>query len=149
MRGKTLISLFAAFVVVFVAALWWFQTRAYYETVEGVESVEAGGAVLRVSDYRGIDAVTSPLKLRACFRVSAQGLAALAALEAPKKAEPLTPPGWFDCFDAETIEKDIEAGRARAVVAARDQPEGFDRMIAWYPDGRAYLWRQLNDTFAE
>ena len=65
------------------------------------------------------------------------------APEAPD-AEPLVAPGWFDCFDAEAIAKDLDAGAARAILAEFNEPYGFDRIIAAYPDGRAFQWRQIN-----
>ncbi len=149
MRGKLLVIGLLIFVAAFAAALWWFQTRAYYQRVSGVESVVAQGAVLPLAAYDGIDATTSPLKLRACFRLSAEAARAAAALPAAPDAEPLVAPSWFDCFDAETISRDIESGAAAAIAAARDEPEGFDLMIAVYPDGRGYMWRQLNARFKE
>ena len=38
---------------------------------------------------------------------------------------------------------------ATAHLAAEDNPSGFDLIVATYPDGRGYMWRQLNDRFAE
>jgi len=69
MNGKLFVSVLLAFCLVFGAALWWFQTRAFYQTVEGVTQVSAYGDAFPVSDYQGIDADTSPLKMRACFKV--------------------------------------------------------------------------------
>lgn len=145
MRSKAVIVVFAAFVVAFGVALWWFQTRAYYETVEGVDAVEIMGSDLPVVEFRGIDAPTSPLKLRACFRVR-DGVApdAVQHVAEAESATPLVAPGWFDCFDAEAIEAGIAEGSIRAVMAARDEPWGFDRIVAVDPIGRGWMWRQMN-----
>jgi hypothetical protein len=70
-----------------------------------------------------------------------------AEAEAAPDAAPLNAPFWFRCFDARAIGEDLEAGRAEAVALARDEPEGFDLMLAVYPDGRAYLWRQLGERY--
>jgi hypothetical protein len=126
--------------VVFAAALWWFQTRAWYEEVTGVETITVDGRKVPVAGWRGIDAASSPIKLRACFRVDQEALADAPAAQAPT---PLTAPGWFDCFDAEALSEALAAGEARAVRAAAGEFEGTERLIAVYPDGRAFMWRQL------
>ncbi|MCW9040274.1 MAG: hypothetical protein OQJ76_07230 [Rhodospirillales bacterium] len=54
--------------IVFGATLWWFQTRAYYMEVTGLDTLLVNGVALPVTDYVGIDATSSPLKRRACFR---------------------------------------------------------------------------------
>jgi hypothetical protein len=140
MRGRALVIGFLVFAVVFGALLYWFQVHAYYRTVEGLRFVEVGGALVPVVGYSGIDADSSPLKIRGCFRVDPASLA-----EAPAAADPapLIAPFWFGCFDAEAIGADLEAGRARAVLAAAEEPAGFRRLIAVYPDGRAYQWREV------
>ena len=43
----------------------------------------------------------------------------------------------------------LASGAALAYAVARDQPKGFDTMIAVYPDGRAYGWQQFNDKTPE
>jgi len=137
MTGRILIIGFLAFVVVFAAALWYFQTRAYYEDLRA-DSVEIAGQMYPVSDWRGIDAPTSPLKLRACFRLAEAPDAPVAA-----DAAPLVAPGWFDCFDAEALALALETGEATAYFAARDEFGAANRIVARFPDGRAYMWRQL------
>lgn len=140
MSGRLFIYLFLGFTAVFAVALWYFQTRGYLEEITGVDAVTIAGVEHPVADYRGIDADTSPLRLRGCFRLSGP-------VEAPEVAEPtpLTTAGWFDCFDVETLTADLETGAARAVLAEFNEPYGFDRVVAIYPDGRAYQWRQMNE----
>ena len=130
--------------VIFGVTLWWFQTRAYYEDVTGLDTLLVNGEALPVTDYVGIDATSSPLKRRACFRQDWPQSAA-----SDPAATPLVAPGWFPCFDAKTLTEDLAANRAQALRIAENDPDGFDTWVAHYPDGRAYLWRQLNAKFAE
>ncbi len=148
MTGRIVIVALLAFTAVFAAALWWFQTRAYYERIAGLPSVMVQGQAIAVEDYDGIDAATSPLKMRACLRLDP---GALADVPVATDATPLTPPGWFDCFDVGRLTGDLAAGRATAYVAADETPEGavdyaIIRYLAVYPDGRAFMWRQMNDA---
>jgi hypothetical protein len=126
--------------VVFAAALWWFQTRAWYTEVTGVAAVTVAGREVPVAEWRGIDAASSPIKLRACSRVEPGALASAPPAESPT---PLVAPGWFDCFDAGALTAALDNGQARAVLAERGEFEGTERLIAVFPDGRAYMWRQL------
>lgn len=142
MKGKILIKGLLAFCVIFGSGLWYFQTQAYYETVSGLTEVTAYGDPFPVSDYKGIDADTSPLKLRACFTVDWDYWP---SDEFMLIAEPTKPPSWFDCFDAEQITVDILNGKATAILAADNEIYGFSRFIAQYEDGRAYMWRQFNE----
>lgn len=145
MSGKLIAIFLFGFALVFGAALWWFQTEAYYEEQPSVDRIVAGGADLPVTGYRAIDAATSPLKLRACFRI-AEGVAqdALDQLPGDPEATPLVAPAWFDCFDAPALTEDLAAGRIRAAIAASNEIYGFDRILATAPDGRGWMWRQLN-----
>jgi hypothetical protein len=142
MTGKRLVIALIAFAVLFGAGLWYAQTRAWYDRVEGLTGIVAGGEVVDVRGYTGLDGTSSPLKLRGCFTLDPAALAALPAHETPA---PLTTPGWFDCFNAIAIANAIRRGEAPAVVAAADEPAGFDRVIAYFPDGRAFMWRQLRE----
>jgi hypothetical protein len=60
-------------------------------------------------------------------------------------AVPLLAPKWFDCFNAATIGQDLETGAAVAFMGARNFEYGIDRVVAIYPDGRGYMWHQIND----
>lgn len=146
MNGRIIAGGLVLFSAVFGAALWWFQTRAYYERIEGLPVILIAGVEVPAEGYDGIDADTSPLKMRGCFRAG--------PFDAPEaaEAEPSVAPGWFGCFDAETLDADIKSGAARAFLAEFNQPYGFDRIVAAYPDGRAFQWRQINkcgDAFFE
>lgn len=144
--GRWIAGGLVAFAALFGAALFYAQNYAFYERTEGVGGLEVGARVVPVADYVGIDAATSPLKLRGCFRVDP---AMLEGAPVAERAEPLVAPFWFDCFDAGAISTDLAAGRAVAYRLESDRPEGFDLYVAVYADGRGYLWRQLNEKFAE
>lgn len=146
MSGKRLIQGFLVFLALFVAGLIYTQFFAYYERRSGVEALEIAGAPVPVAEYDGIDSASSPLKLRGCFRIDPAAVAALAPVA---DATPLTPPFWFRCFDSGKLTEDLASGAAKAYALTRNDPEGFDQMIAVYPDGRGYLWRQLNAAFGD
>jgi hypothetical protein len=139
-KGRAVLVGLGLALVVFAAALWWFQTRAWYAEVTGVETVAVAGRQVPVADWRGIDAASSPIKLRACFRVEPGSLADAPLAEDPT---PLVAPDWFDCFDAEALTAALAAGEARAVRAEAGEFQGTERLIVVYPDGRAFMWRQL------
>jgi hypothetical protein len=144
MSGRILVLAFAAFLAVFAAAFVWFQFFAYYQRHRDVGALAIAGESLPVAGYDGIDAATSPLKLRGCFRIDP---AAVAALAPAADATPLTAPFWFRCFSARRLTRVLAAGAATAYRIAHDEPPGFDLMLAVYPDGRGFTWRQLNDRF--
>ena len=144
MSGRRLVIGLLLFAAVFGVALYWFQVFAFYERRSGTDTLPVPGAPVAIADYDGIDSASSPLKLRGCFRVDPAAVAALPVAAAPT---PLVAPFWFRCFDAGALTRDLAAGAATARLVAHDLPEGFDMMVAVYPDGRGYLWRQLNDRF--
>lgn len=121
--------------------LWYTTERAYYEEVTGVTEVMAYGDAFPVTNYRGIDADTSPLKMRACFNVDWDYFP---TDEYKTIATPLIAPRKFDCFDARAIGEDLLAGNATAILSDENKPFGFDTFIAQYEDGRAFMWRQMN-----
>ncbi len=146
MNGRHLVAGFLVFLAIFAAALVYAQFFAFYERQRDVAALRIGEEMVPVADYDGIDATSSPLKLRACFRIDPAAVAALAPADKPT---PLTPPFWFRCFDAGGLAADLASGAARAYAIGAGQPEGFDAMIAVYPDGRGYLWRQLAPEFMD
>lgn len=146
MNGRRLVIGFLAFLAVFAAALVYYQFFAFYERTNRYPPLVIGGQTVALGDYEGISASSSPLKLRGCFQVDPAAVTSLPVAEDPTA---LTPPPWFRCFDAEAIQKGIEAGEAAAFLVAADAPDGFDVMMAVYPDGRGYLWRQLSSRFKD
>ena len=144
MSGKIFIFLFLAVVFVFSVALFYFQNYAYYELTDIKQDLLLGNKRYKISNYQGIDSKSSGLKLRECFVVKS-----LDDIDLPKyeKPTPLTAPFWFKCFNAERITKDLEVGNASAFLSKKEEFDGIDNVIAFYPDGRGYRWRQLNTKY--
>ena len=144
--GKLIAGGIVAFGAVFGIGMWYAQVYAYYEEITGLNEVSVGGKAFAVRDYSGIEARTSPLKMRGCFTFE-DPQAAIAAGQPAKDAVPIKPPYWFDCFDTAQILADIDAGAATPVMAGLDDGDGADLYMAVYPDGRAYRWRQPNSKY--
>lgn len=142
MNGKLIVGMLLAVAAVAGAGLWYASQYLYYRELPAPEGLAVMGEALPVEEWRGIDAESSPLKLRACFRLP-QGPKAATA-DGLVEPTPLIAPSWFDCFDAGTLTEDIAAGRARVFPSAVNEPFGFTTFVARYSDGRAFLWRQMN-----
>jgi hypothetical protein len=136
------------------AAIYYLQEYAYYRPVEPASAAAAirltalSGQVepMLAEGFEGIDADSSPLRFRGCFHTP-MSLAMLSETFQPYPgATPLNAPSWFDCFDAARIGADLETGAAVAFLSERDIHPGVDRVVAVYPDGRAYAWQQLNES---
>lgn len=155
MSGRRLVILLLGFAVIFGVALWYFQTRAFYSELEPgavrltLTRPDGRTEPLPVAAIQAIDASTSPLKFRACFKVTGDLSDLVQTFHTYPQAEPLVAPGWFDCFDAARIAQDLAAGRAMAFVGTWDIAPGTDRIVAIYPDGRGFAWHQLAEEFAE
>lgn len=133
------------------AAMYWLQEYAYYVEVDlagggGISLTPiAGGPAVAIpaEDLRVIDAGSSPLRFRACF-TTPLGLPALAeTYQSYAGPVPLNAPSWFDCFDAAAIGAALEAGQALAFLAKAGIAPQTDRVVAVFPDGRAYAWHQI------
>ena len=144
MNGKSFILLFLGCVVVFTVALFYFQNYAYYRSTEIKQNIFFGTKRYKISNYQGIDSESSGLKLRECFVIDH-----VENIDLPKydKPTPLTAPFWFKCFNAEKITKDLETGKASAFLSKMEEFDGIDNVIAVYPDGKSYRWRQLNAKY--
>lgn len=143
-RGRFAALVLVASGVVAGGVMYYLQVYGYYTRLEpqiGLSiATPDGTARLNISDFQGIDSDTSPLRYRACFTVLGD-LPELVPYAAPT---PLNAPGWFDCFDAGTLQGDLAAGRATAYLVEGGFRYGFDYVMALYPDGRAALWPQIN-----
>jgi len=142
--------------VVAGAGLYYLQVYHFYSEVPAggvaMTLVPLGGTegeAIEVLDMRAIDATSSPIRFRACFEVAGDPAILTATFESYPDAEPLTAPGWFDCFDAAAIGSALEDGRAQAFLGHREIATGVDRVVAVFDDGRAFAWHQLNETFAD
>lgn len=150
MNGKIIAITIIIVTACFGAGLWYAQTRAYFAPLQAAELVVTTASddsmPLVHSDFSGIDADSSPLRFRACFQLDAAALAVLAGAMTHPDPTPLIAPDWFSCFDARAIGAAIEDGTARAVLSVHEIHRGVDRVIAAFPDGRAFAWHQLNGT---
>lgn len=103
------------------------------ENVTGLDTVQDG---VRLS---------GAVSFRACF-TTPQSIAMLSETYViADNAEPLTSPRWFDCYNALEVGTALETGDAVAFRGAENITYGVDRMVAVFPDGRGFVWHQLND----
>jgi hypothetical protein len=154
MNGKVVGGSIVIAAIIAGAALYYTQVYAYYFPVKPGEPGSEMRLVSLVShqpepiladDLQAIDANSSPLRFRACFETP-QSLALLSETYVGlDKAVPLTGPDWFACYDAVAIGEALERGEALAFLSEPDIHPGVDRVIAVFPDGRAFAWHQLND----
>ena len=137
-------------------AIYWLQLYAFYEEVSAetaevtAVNIATGQAEpLVISGFEGIDGTSSPIRYRACFTTAMSVPALTETYVAYDNPTPLTAPGWFDCFDAVAIGQALERGEALAFLSARDIHNGVDRVLAVFPDGRAFAWHQLNEKYQD
>lgn len=138
-------------------AMYWLQVYAFYEPVSFTPGTEitlvplegAMPEAIVVENIEGIDADSSPLRFRACFTTPLTQATLTETYQLYDRPTPLTAPGWFDCFDADAIGEALERGEALAFLSQANIARGVDRVVAVFPDGRAFAWHQLNDTYKE
>lgn len=134
------------------AALYYLQVYGFYRDVtESIAEVrlitleEGVPQPIQADSIEAIDADSSPIRFRACFRTSSD-LAGLTQTYQPfEGAVPRNAPYWFDCFDAETIAEQLAAGTALAFLSEKNVDFGVDRIVAVTDDGLGYIWHELND----
>ena len=138
-------------------AMYWLQVYAFYENVSFAPGQEIRLTLIEsgqpepilVEDVTGIDAESSPLRFRACFRTPMTQAMLTETYQIYDGAVPLTAPGWFDCFDAVAIGAALEKGEAIAFLSEPEIHPGVDRVVAVFPDGRAFAWHQLNASLSD
>jgi len=130
--------------------LYYQQVYAYYEEVgfspEAVQltSLSTGEAEsIVVDNFDAIDAISSPLRYRACFQTPLSQAMLTETYVIIDNPEPRVAPGWFDCFDAAQIGADLRTD-AIAFLGVENVQYGIDRIVAIYPDGRGFAWHQIN-----
>ncbi len=139
------------------AALYYTQVYAYYQPVVFQPGAEirltpvAGDApeAIVAEGVTGIDGDSSPIRFRACFTTPLSLAMLSETYRIYDRAEPLNAPGWFGCFDAQAIGAALETGEALAFLSEADIHPGVDRVVAVFPDGRAFAWHQLNDSLKD
>lgn len=154
MNGRIVAGFIVLTALAVGAAIYYLQEYAYYRTVEPASAE----AVIRLTDlsggteavptegFEGVDADSSPLRFRACFHTPLSIALLSETFVTYARPTPLIGPRWFSCFDAERIGEDLETGVAVAFLSEKDIHPGVDRVVAVYPDGRAYAWQQLNES---
>ncbi|MFT3689783.1 DUF6446 family protein [Paenirhodobacter sp.] len=156
MNGRLVGGEIVVAAVIAGAGVWYAQVYGYYHDVPAdstaaeIRLTAQGGAEepVATSNFKGIDGDSSPLKFRACFTADLPAATA-DAYQRYERPTPLNAPKWFSCFDARQIGEDLQAGRAKAYLSELNIHPGVDRVVAIYPDGRAYAWQQLNDKAGE
>src|SRR5690606_2317231 len=125
------------------AAMYYLQVYGFYDEVEYTPDdiqltvlVTGTPEPILVDDFTGIDADSSPLRFRGCFTTPMSQAMLTETYVTYPRAEPLTAPGWFDCFDANAIGEALETGEAIAFLGEENIEYGVDRVIAVFGDGR-------------
>ena len=133
------------------AAMYYLQVYAYYDEVSAdVEEVQMVSLTsgepepILFENFKGIDSESSPLRYRACYTVPASLAMLTETYVLLDRAEPRVAPAWFDCFDAAQIGADLSDGTALPFLGVENVEYGIDRIVAVYPDGRAYAWHEIN-----
>jgi hypothetical protein len=132
-------------------AMYYLQVHAFYDrvTADEIALTPIGGGdpqPVAVDGFQGIDSASSPIRFRACFSLPLSLSVLTETYEIHEAPEPLNAPDWFSCFDATAIGAALESGEAVAFTGQRDIRHGVDRIVAVFPDGRAFAWHQLNAT---
>ncbi len=150
MNGKIVGALLVIAAAVAGAGVWYTQEYAYYRTLAqadtvGLTTVAGEFEPVTVSDFRGTDSESSPIRYRACFNVDLSLAMLTETFAIAEKAEPLVGPRWLDCYDAAAIGAALESGDAVAFLGQKNVEYGVDRIVAVGRDGRAWSWNQLNN----
>ena len=152
MTGRILAALIVVAALVAGVSLWYLQVYAYYEevTANGQSDVQLTGAdsgrpeTILYENFEAIDSDSSPIRYRACFSTQTPLATLRKKYVTLQKAEPRVAPYWFDCFDAEDIGEALSRGQAQAFLGVKDIRYGIDRVVAVFPDGRGYVWHEIN-----
>lgn len=150
MNGKIVAGFIVITALAAGIAIYWLQEYAFYEKAvfsPGAEIVltpiEGGPPeAILAEDVQGIDAESSPIRFRACFRTPLSLAMLTETYVVYPDAVPLVAPSWFSCFDAARIGAALETGEAVAFLSQAGVKPGIDRVVAVFPDGSAYAWTQ-------
>jgi hypothetical protein len=134
------------------AGIYYFQVYGYYTEISDAQ--QRGVALTSLSTgtpepilatgITAIDAGSSPIRYRACFTTQmSQAMLSETYVDYPE-AEPLTGPGWFECFDADDIGDALAGGDMLPFLGEANVVYGIDRVVAIDAQGRGYVWHQIN-----
>ena len=150
MNGKIVGVILLGIAVIAGAAMYYLQVYAFYEDVSGDAGVQlvslATGEPEQIlfDRFQAIDADSSPIRYRACFETASSLAMLTESYQGLNDVTPRVSPGWFDCFDAEVIAEELEAGTALAFLGQKNINYGVDRIVVITEDGRGYIWHELN-----
>ncbi len=151
MAGKWVAAMIVLVAALAGGGLYYLQIYHFYEEVAAEDvAVELTGIVsgtpetIPATEVEAIDAASSPIRFRACFATPLSLALLTETFEIYDDAEPLVAPDWFGCFDAAGLGAALEAGTAVAFLGQRDITYGIDRVVAVTPEGRGYVWHQIN-----
>jgi len=150
MNGKIVAIAIILIAAIAGAGLYYLQVYHYYFDLPEATSVELiaeDGTVvaLPVSGFDGIDATSSPIRYRACFRLEGDPASLPGRYTAYEVTEPRVPPFWFDCFDTPAISEGIADGSIKTYLGGKNVAYGVDRIVAIADDGRGFAWNDLNN----
>lgn len=156
MNGKLVGSFVVIVSIAFGAFVYWSQEYRYYSEVAAADAnmtmvnIATGQPEpVLVEGFEGIDGSSSPIRYRACFTLPLRTATLTETYLPYATPTPLIAPGWFDCFDAVAIGTALESGEAMAYLSQAEIHDGVDRVIAVFPDGRAFAWTQLNEKYQD
>ena len=149
MTGKLLAIVLLGSALLAGAGMYYLQVYGFYYPVQATPGqdvmVVSDGAPVPIaySKFQAIDADSSPIRYRACFEtdLTPQQMSGFTMVERP---EPLTAPGWFECYDAAAIADALQSGEAQAYMGHKNIHYGVDRIVAVTQDGKGYVWHALN-----
>ncbi|SFK82109.1 DUF6446 family protein [Shimia haliotis] len=154
MTGKIIGAVIVLTALVGGVALYWLQVYGFYDTVEASGAKDDVQLTLLVTgepepilyeNFKAIDADSSPIRYRACFTTKMSEALLTETYEMVEHAEPRNAPEWFDCFDAKEIGVALEQGEALAFMGQKEVIYGIDRLVAIMPDGRGFVWHEINE----
>ena len=155
MNGRIVAGVIVLTALVAGAVMYYLQVYAYYQPIAAstpaaaIRLLPVASAVpepILTTDFEGIDAQSSPLRFRSCFQTPMTLPMLTETYRIYENPTPLIAPSWFSCFNAEQIGADLESGVAVAFLSEENIHPGVDRVVAVYPDGRAFAWQQLNES---
>ncbi|MEP4199087.1 MAG: DUF6446 family protein [Aliishimia sp.] len=153
MNGKIVGSVLLISGLIAGVALYYLQIYGFYtEVADGpgadvqlVSYVSESPEPITYSDFKAIDADSSPIRFRACFQTDMSLPLLTETFVGLDATAPRNAPHWFECFDAEAIAAEVEAGTALTFLGQKNVHFGVDRIVAISEDGRGYIWHELNE----
>lgn len=149
--GRIVIGLLLMIALIAGISMYYLQVYAFYDeipledgNVQLTSLISGQPEVIVFENFKAIDSDSSPVRYRACFDTPLSLALLTETYVGLDVAEPLVAPDWFDCFDAAQIGADLESGTALAFMGQENITYGIDRIVAVYPDGRGFVWHEIN-----